>query len=85
MKNFVKATNRDGKSFRYLKNKCIPQDSFPPFPGVPDNSGDVSDEQCERFHQEISENKTRNHKKLNESILALYYWCLKRDEPMKYR
>ena len=48
------------------------------FPG---NLGAVSEEQGERFHQDIREMERRYQGHWNTSMLADYAWCLKRDEP----
>jgi len=49
----------------------------------PDNLGDVSEEQSERFHQDIEEMKWRNQgKSWNSAMLADYCWCLQQDEPI---
>jgi len=47
----------------------------------PDNLGDVSDEQGERFHQQISTMEKRYQGKLTTVMLADYCWTLKRDIP----
>ena len=47
----------------------------------PDNLGDMSDEQGERFHQDIHEMETRYQGRWNEAMMADYCWCLKRDYP----
>jgi hypothetical protein len=44
----------------------------------PQNSGNVTDEQGERFHQDISKMGTRYQGKWNPSMLADYCWTLKR-------
>lgn len=49
----------------------------------PDNLGAVSDEQGERFHQDIQVMETRYQGFWNESMMADYCWMLYRDEPQK--
>jgi len=45
------------------------------------NLGVFSEEQGERFHQDISEMKTRYQGRWNETMMADYCWCLKRHNP----
>jgi len=45
----------------------------------PDNLGDYSEEQGERFHQDIKNMEKRYQGKWNISMMADYCWCLKRD------
>jgi hypothetical protein len=47
----------------------------------PANLGDVSDEQGERFHQDISTVEKRYQGKWSPSMLADYCWPLTRDAP----
>ena len=47
----------------------------------PENLGDVSEEQGERFHQDIKETEWRYQGKWSTAMLADYYWSLRRDEP----
>lgn len=47
----------------------------------PENLGDVSDEQGERFHQDIKEMETRYQGRWDSVMMADYCWCLKRDSP----
>ncbi|UYV66321.1 hypothetical protein LAZ67_4001324 [Cordylochernes scorpioides] len=47
----------------------------------PDNLGAVSDEQGERFHQDISSMEKRYQGKWSPAMLADYCWTLKRDLP----
>ncbi|KYQ53584.1 hypothetical protein ALC60_00111 [Trachymyrmex zeteki] len=47
----------------------------------PQNLGDVSEEQGERFHQDIKEMERRYQGKWSTSMLADYCWCLQRDLP----
>ncbi|EFN78917.1 hypothetical protein EAI_12044, partial [Harpegnathos saltator] len=42
----------------------------------PDNLGDVSEEQDERFHQDIKEMERRYQERWNATMLADYCWCL---------
>ena len=45
----------------------------------PDNLGAMSDEQGERFHQEIKTMETRYQGRWDAAMVADYCWCLKRD------
>ena len=47
----------------------------------PENLGEVSDEQGERFHQDISTMERRYKGKWSLTMLADYCWMLKRDKP----
>ena len=47
----------------------------------PKNCGDYSEEQCERFHQDIKTMESRYQGRWDINMLAHYCWCLKRDEP----
>ncbi|GBM10986.1 hypothetical protein AVEN_1322-1 [Araneus ventricosus] len=47
----------------------------------PENLGEVSEEQGERFHQDIKEMKRRYQGKWNLSMIADYCWMLQRDNP----
>jgi hypothetical protein len=44
-----------------------------------ENPGKVSDEHCERFHQDIMSKEKRNQGELISSMLADYCWTLKSD------
>ena len=46
----------------------------------PENFGCVSEEQGERFHQDIKEMEKRYQGKWNVNMIADYCWSLKRDE-----
>lgn len=46
----------------------------------PENLGDMSEEQGERFHQDIKEMERRYQGRWNVAMLADYCWNLKRDE-----
>ncbi len=48
----------------------------------PENLGDVSHEQGERFHQDIKEMETRYQGCWDAVMMADYCWCLKRDTPV---
>ena len=48
------------------------------FPG---NLGSMSDEQGERFHQDLKEMETRYQGRLDAVMMADYYWNLMRDLP----
>ena len=45
----------------------------------PDNCGAYSEEQGERFHQDISRMETRYQGKWNVNMMADYCWCLVKD------
>ncbi len=47
-----------------------------------ENLGDVSDEQGERFHQDIKEMEIRYQGRWDAVMMADYSWCLKRDTPV---
>ncbi len=47
----------------------------------PDNCGDFSEEQGERFHQDIRVIEERYQGRWDINMLADYCWCLKRDAP----
>ncbi|GBL75087.1 hypothetical protein AVEN_243862-1 [Araneus ventricosus] len=47
----------------------------------PENLGAVSEEQGERFHQDIKEMERRYQGKRNVSMIADYRWMLQRDNP----
>ncbi|GBN29054.1 hypothetical protein AVEN_248078-1 [Araneus ventricosus] len=47
----------------------------------PENLGEVSEEQGERFHQDIKEMKRRYQGKWNLGMIADYCWMLQRDNP----
>lgn len=51
----------------------------------PDNLGDCSDEQGERFHQDISEMEERYQGVWSEHMMADYCWSLKRDTNVEHR
>ena len=59
------------------------KNSFPPLhlELFPDNCGDVSDENGERFHQGIVAMEKRCQGKWDVSILTDYCWTLARDVP----
>ena len=46
----------------------------------PKNLGDLSDEQEERFHQDISEMKVRYQGRWDAAMLADYCWSIERDD-----
>ena len=48
----------------------------------PENCGDCSEDQGERFHQDIRMMEERYQGRWDINILAVYYWCLKRDIPV---
>ena len=47
----------------------------------PENLGDVSDEQGERFHQDIKVMEERYQGRWGKKMISDYCWCLKRDKP----
>lgn len=47
----------------------------------PDNCGDYSEEQGERFHQDIKCMEDRYQGRWDINMLADYCWCLRRDSP----
>lgn len=47
----------------------------------PDNCGDYSEEQGERFHRDIRVMEERYQGRWDVNMLADYCWCLKRDIP----
>ena len=46
----------------------------------PQNLSDVSDEQGERFHQDISYMEVCYQRRWNATVLADYCWSIKRDD-----
>ena len=49
----------------------------------PENHGDVSDEQGERFHQDISEMESRYQGRWDQVMMVDYCWCMKKDNPLE--
>ncbi|GBN50607.1 hypothetical protein AVEN_77669-1 [Araneus ventricosus] len=49
----------------------------------PENLGAVSEEQGERFHQDMKEMERRYQGKWNVNMIADYCWMLQRDNPCK--
>ena len=47
----------------------------------PANLGDFSDEQGERFHQDLKDFEVRYQGRWDTTMMADYCWCLKRDQP----
>ena len=47
----------------------------------PENLGAVSEEQGERFHQDIKEMERRYQGQWNVNMIVDYYWMLHREEP----
>ena len=45
----------------------------------PENCGDFSEEQGERFHKDINDMEKRYQGRWDVNYLADYCWCLKRD------
>jgi len=50
----------------------------------PENCGDVSDEQGERFHQEIKLMEERYQGQWDKRMMADYCWSLKRDTSVEH-
>lgn len=72
MKSFEKMGARMSIKMHFLQSHL---DYFPA------NCGDYSEEQGERFHQDIKTMETRYQGRWDINMLADYCWCLKRDEP----
>ncbi|GBM14416.1 hypothetical protein AVEN_246582-1 [Araneus ventricosus] len=51
----------------------------------PDNLGKMSDEQGERFHQDIKEMERRYQGRWDVNMMADYCWCLKRDSDVDHK
>ena len=51
----------------------------------PDNLGDVSDEQGERFHKDILIIETRYQGKLNDRMMGDYCWYLQRESDAPHK
>lgn len=51
----------------------------------PENLGDYSDEQGERFHQDISEMEKRYQGRWDSHMMADYCWSLKRDTQEEHK
>ncbi|XP_044578330.1 uncharacterized protein LOC123260976 [Cotesia glomerata] len=51
----------------------------------PDNCGDYSEEQGERFHQDISEMESRYQGNWSVNMMADFCWMLKREVPKENR
>jgi hypothetical protein len=47
----------------------------------PEYLGAVTEEQGERFHQDINEMETRHQRRWNVNMTGDYYWLLHRDDP----
>ena len=73
MKSFEKLGARMSIKMHFLQSHL---DCFP------ENCGDYSEEQGERFHQDIKTMETRFQGRWDINMLADYCWCLKRDEPI---
>ena len=48
----------------------------------PENCGDYSEKQGDRFYQDIKTMETRYQGRWDINMLSDYCWCLKRDEPI---
>lgn len=72
MENFNKLGARMSVKMHFLHSHL---DYFP------ENCGDYSEEQGERFHQDISIMEERYQGRWDVNFLADYCWCLKRDSP----
>lgn len=51
----------------------------------PENLGDFSEEQGERFHQDLKDIEKRYQGVWDEHMMADYCWCLKRDSPTPHK
>jgi hypothetical protein len=51
------------------------------FEFFPENLGAVSEEQGERFHQDIKEMERRDQGRWNVNMMGDYYWTLHREIP----
>lgn len=51
----------------------------------PENCGDISDEQSERFHQDIKEMEERYQRRGYKRMIEDHYWSLKRDKQYQHR
>lgn len=52
----------------------------------PENLGSVSDEQGERFHQDMRDMEERYQGRWDKNMMADYCWSIKRDHPnMQHR
>ncbi|XP_051155678.1 uncharacterized protein LOC127278157 [Leptopilina boulardi] len=51
----------------------------------PENLGDFSEEQGERFHQDIKDMERRYQGAWNENMMSDYCWCLNRDTAVKHK
>ena len=49
-----------------------------------ENCGDVSDEQGERFHQDIKVMEEKCQGRWDKRMMADYCWSLKRDKPYQH-
>jgi hypothetical protein len=49
----------------------------------PENLGAVSEEQGERFHQDIKKMETRYQGRWNVNRMGDYCWLLQRDDPLQ--
>ena len=69
LRNFQKLGACMSVKFHFLRSHL---DYFP------QNCGDLSEEQGERFHQDIRVMKERYQGRWDVNFLADYFWCLKR-------
>ena len=69
----------------HITNLAAIENTLPALPSrlFPQNMGAVSDEQGERFHQDIQLMEKRYQGFWSESMLADYCWMLYRDIPDK--
>lgn len=72
LKSFKKLGSRMSVKLHFLSSHL---DYFP------ENCGDYSEEQGERFHQDIKVMEERYQGRWDINMLADYCWCLKRDNP----
>ena len=70
LKNFRKLGAHISVKMHFLRSQL---DYFP------QNCGDLSEEQGERFHQDIRVMEVRYQGRWDVNVLADYCWCLKRD------
>ena len=81
--NYVNLVNRLPESFHKLGCNMSIKVQFifyiATLDGFPANLGDVSDEQGERFHQDIQTMEERYQGRYDTKMMADYCWSLKRD------
>jgi len=83
-RNIVKQMVNDFKNLGCLMNLKIHfLDSHLDY--FPENLGDFSEEQGERFHQDLKDMEKRYQGIWNEHMMADYCWCLKRDSSRPHK